>query len=161
MNSLRAQITESQKVRSDLMKWKLFIIAAIGTTGLGLGNFKFSNARMVLCLIPPVAVYVDALCAHLSLRIKAIGEFITSLQPLNKSDLHLKNYELFLRLSPPKFKLETIALHWSTIFVSALVLLYGYSDFPSPMVVKLPLLGECPGAILFYASGILGITLTI
>ena len=68
MDSLRAQITESQKVRSDLMKWKLLIIAGIGTAGLGFDNFKFPDAHMVLCLIPLVAVYVDALCAHLSLQ---------------------------------------------------------------------------------------------
>lgn len=159
MDSLRAEISASQNVRSDLMKWKLLVIAALGTAGLGLGNLKFPDAHMVLCLIPPVAVYVDALCAHLSLRIKVIGEFIISL-PLDRGD-HLRDYEHFIRLEPPKFKLETIALHWSTIFVSTLVILYGYSDFPSSMLIKLPLFGDCSGAILFYTSGILGIILTV
>jgi len=31
--TLRNQITETQKIRSDLMKWKLLLVAGIGSVG--------------------------------------------------------------------------------------------------------------------------------
>ena len=35
MSNLRAEIIESQKVRSELLKWKLLIVSALGAAGLG------------------------------------------------------------------------------------------------------------------------------
>ena len=116
--SLRIQITDTQKVRSDLMKWKLVIVAGLGAAGLGFQNTTFEQKHILLCFVPFVCIYVDALCAHLSLRIKAIGEFLVSREPKSEIEEYVRDYEKFLRISPPTFRLETIALHWTTIFFS-------------------------------------------
>ena len=35
MDSLREEIRESQKARTDLMKWKMVLVASVGAAGLG------------------------------------------------------------------------------------------------------------------------------
>jgi hypothetical protein len=76
MGTLRQEILNSQQTRSDLLKWKLGLIGAIGAIGLGLAGSRVSNnADLVLCAVPLVCVYVDFLCRHLSLRILVIGRF--------------------------------------------------------------------------------------
>ena len=87
MSNLRQQVIESQKIRSDFLKWKLILIAALGSAGLGLGGINhFSNTYMILCLIPLVCVYVDALCIHLYLRIKIIGTFIRKYSNVDENE---------------------------------------------------------------------------
>ena len=76
---LRDEIVESQKARCDLLKWKLALVAGLGTVGLGLGDYApkepgYSH-HYVLCLIPLVCVYVDLLAKHMTLRIMVIGCF--------------------------------------------------------------------------------------
>ena len=77
MAQLHDEIVESQKVRSDLLKWKIILVAALGGTGFGItgGTNSTKYADLVLCCIPFVCVYIDMLCRHLSLRIYAIGYF--------------------------------------------------------------------------------------
>lgn len=38
IDKLRDEIIESQKARTDLMKWKLILVAAIGAAGFGIGS---------------------------------------------------------------------------------------------------------------------------
>lgn len=168
MQNLINQITESQKVRSDLMKWKLVLVSGVGTAGLGLGSsVDFPNANLLLCLIPLIAIYVDSQCGNLSLRIKAIGEFISSIKPEGRAETLLKNYEKFIRKNPPGFRLEIIALHGSTIFLSTIIICYGYSYSKIPVnsvqenMVLFPILGSLTKSTLFYISGGLGIFLTL
>ena len=121
INKLRDQITETQKVRSDLMKWKLLLVAGIGTVVITKEKTALTRPEVLLCLIPLVCVYVDALCAHLSLRIRATGEFILT-QPTEAPDeLYAQNYEKFIRRWKNENRLEPFALFWSTIFLSLLV----------------------------------------
>src|SRR5215831_8078248 len=78
MSSLRKEIVEAQKVRSEILKWKLILVAALGAVGLGFSNPNtiVPNAYLVLLLIPLVCFYVDLLCRHMSLRIIVIGAFL-------------------------------------------------------------------------------------
>lgn len=73
----RSEITESQKVRSDLLKWKLIAVAVLGSVGLGLTERSAANSYSlyVLAVIPFVAVYVDVLCHHLNLRMLVISAY--------------------------------------------------------------------------------------
>lgn len=76
VGTLRQEILQSQQTRSDLLKWKLGLVGAIGAVGLGLAGSRVSNhADLVLCAVPLVCIYVDFLCRHLSLRILVIGVF--------------------------------------------------------------------------------------
>jgi len=142
------------------MKWKLVLVAALGGVGLGLETHITQDVHLLLCFIPLVAIYVDALCAHLSLRIKMIGEYIYQSKPKSKEEISNHRYEEFIRKCPPRFKLETIALHWSTIFLSFYIIFYGYSQQKTVGKILVPILGECSGVYLFYLSGILGLILT-
>ena len=131
INALRTQIVETQRARSDLMKWKLLLVAGLGTVVLGVEKVTVVNQQLILALIPMVCVYVDSLCAHLSLRIFAIGQFIASQVPKTDDEKYAKAYEQFIRTNPtPKYRLEQLALHWSTGFLSAIVSLAAYFLFP-------------------------------
>ncbi len=160
MDGLRAQITEAQKVRSDLMKWKLILVAGLGAAGLGFNKEVFEQQYLVLCFIPFVCVYVDALCAHLSLRITAVGEFLTSQTPQTSAEKFIRDYEHFLRISPPPFKLEELVLHWSTIILSVLVIIsgIGFSSWSNSVQTSE---AYGPSIILHCVSGIGGIMLTV
>ncbi len=127
MDALRTQIAETQKARSDLMKWKLILVAGLGAAGLGLGSSEIGPWHSVLCVIPLVCVYVDALCAHLSLRIRAIGDFLAAEEPKTTEEKREHQYELFLRSDKIPFRLETVALHWSTVVLSLLIAGSSYS----------------------------------
>jgi len=148
--NLRAQILESQRERSDLMRWKLLIVAALGAAGLGIQKGDvLSHSALLLALMPLVCVYVDALCAHLSLRIFTIGEFIHSRRVTPDTDTMDRDYEMFLRRLGPKFRFETLALHWSSLFVSIVTIAAGHF-ISTPTQVEMVLT----------SSGILGVALT-
>jgi len=79
---LRDEIVESQKVRSDLFKWKILLVATLGAIALGFSSEPANAASVpsfdhlyLLCLIPLVGLYVDILCSHLNLRILVIGRY--------------------------------------------------------------------------------------
>ena len=97
MNTLRQEVLESQKVRSDLLTWKLILVAALGTAGLGFtkNGEGFDNLHLILCLIPFVCLYVDLLCRHLSLRVIVIGSFVRTYKPDNEFGV-LSDYEKFI-----------------------------------------------------------------
>ena len=117
-DTLRTEIVESQKIRSDLLKWKLLICAAVGAAGLGFSDKSVTNAPLALAVIPLACVYVDLLCRHLSLRIHAIGCFLRSDR---HSDEVLRAYETFYQNSRLRVSLEDLALIGCTVLVSVLV----------------------------------------
>ena len=98
MVSLRNEIMEAQKTRSDLMKWKVVLVSSLGAVGLGIteihtvDKIKFVPG-LVLCLIPFVCVYVDSLCRHLMCKILVIGRFLATHDP--KDTELLCKYEKF------------------------------------------------------------------
>src|ERR1022692_3350631 len=150
MGELRQEILQAQQTRSDLLKWKLGLVGAIGAVGLGLaGSRVSSHADLVLCAVPLVCVYVDLLCRHLSLRILVIGTFLwtpavdaaseaeaSEWGVLRAYEEHVqKARELDRRLCPrltdrwskhTAFALEDGALTWSTLALSTALLVYGY-----------------------------------
>ncbi len=78
MEILRQELIETQKARSELIKWKLLLVSALGATGLGFSkndSNNILNAEVLLCCIPFVCAYVDAQLENLSLRIMGIAIF--------------------------------------------------------------------------------------
>ena len=122
---LRTEIVESQKVRSDLMKWKLIAVGALGAVGFGIGGTS-QQFSLALCLIPFVSVYVDMLCYHLNIRILVIGAFLKA--DSDTPDV-LKRYEKFCENNRAIFTLENWALSMATIFVSIGIILTGFLSF--------------------------------
>lgn len=128
LESFKNEIIEAEKGRTDLLKWKLILIAALGAVGLGIGgdesrSSSFSSLHLVLCLIPFVCVYVDLLCKHLQMRILVISKFfqIHSSEKPEKEMIDFQAYEHFCENVRSVFNLEDWAQHWSTIMLSILV----------------------------------------
>lgn len=178
MGTLRQEILQSQQTRSDLLKWKLGLVGAIGAVGLGLAGSQVStHADLVLCAVPLVCVYVDFLCRHLSLRILVIGMFFRTATVSgatdtergewatlrvyeryaeNARDMHArKTSRLQVRVGGSAFALEDWAVTGSTLVVSAALLIYG----------TLVRAGSSPDHVpvgwAFIASGVLGLGATI
>lgn len=163
MDTLRNEILESQKVRSDLLKWKLIIISALGAAGLGLsGSFDTINASLVLCIIPFACAYVDLLCRHLSLRNKAIGIFLSKQESVKSDDNLVFQYELFYNSIADKVwkkeSFESFAVYWASIFITILSTIVGI--FSSGFLLSDGFHGllQYP-TLTFIISGLLGLIL--
>jgi len=126
---LRTEIIESQKARIDLLKFKLIAVAALGSVGLGLGEYHSwlqEGLDVILCIIPFVCIYIDFLCYHNTMRILVIGQFLAF-----KND----GYEIYISELGGNnkkyngagyyFELEDFSLEWSSVLLSALLSIYG------------------------------------
>ena len=110
------EIIESQKARSDLLKWKVVVVGALAATGLGLVKTRGPGQRyadLVLCAIPIIAAYIDLLCRHLSLRILVIGAYRRKARVRDE-------YEDFAELARNRnaFQLEDAAVLFSSLLFS-------------------------------------------
>lgn len=128
ISGLRSEILESQKARIDLLKFKLIAIAALGSVGLGLGEYskQTGNIDIILCIIPFVCIYIDFLCYHNTMRILVIGQFLAY------SDDAYEQYLPELGKNNGKsngagyyFELEDFSLEWSSCVISVFVAIYG------------------------------------
>jgi len=150
MDTLRQEILQAQTVRSDLLKWKLALVGGLGAAGLGFaGSEGLRDADLVLCAIPPVCVYVDLLCRHLSLRILVVGRFLYSAGDTDPAFSPIAAYEGFVQRARnlpvendrrrSAFDLEEWALAWSSFALSLAIAVYGLtrpSWFAVPFVVS-------------------------
>jgi hypothetical protein len=132
LEKLRDEIVESQKARTDLMKWKLFLVAAIGAAAFGIGSTAATGSDppfVLLALIPWVCLYVDALCIHNDLRIMAIARFLRTggKGSVDPNSIESK-YEAYCAESRAQFSLEGFALQLTTLGLSLLVFFLGRSD---------------------------------
>jgi hypothetical protein len=156
MNTLRSELIESQKTRSDLMKWKLLIVAGIGGAALGFSGEGPGNAHFALAVLPLACAYVDLLCRNLSLRTKAIGLFI---EHGAHDSAPLRAYEKFYRDIHDsvwgRMSLESWALRWSTVLISIAIVPVGILAGSSRWH---PL--SWPSG-LFYASSVLGLVVAL
>jgi len=111
---LPEEILASEKARSDLLRWKLVICAALGAAGFGMAGTNSNPHLGLLTLIPIACVYIDLLCTNINLRIILIGRFFAG-----KDDA----YELFVGRHRVVFCLEDWALYGSTYVISGLLIL--------------------------------------
>ena len=158
VSKLPDEIIEAQKARSDLLKWKLALIAALGAGGFGLMK-EVSPAPLLLALIPLVSLYVDLLCSNLNIRQVVIGAYFRTARQ--------DAYETFVHDHRRVFDLEDSALSWSTMTVCLLVAITGAAyAWPVTFGVPAALLGPNPtqaaaiGKVLL-ASGGLGLPLSL
>jgi hypothetical protein len=159
MSSLRQEIVEAQKVRSELLKWKLILVAALGAVGLGFSNpnIVVPNAYLVLLLIPLVCFYVDLLCKHMSLRMIVIGAFLRF--GSKDEDAAYERFVSEARAMGPRrsmniFAFEEWALEGSTVVLSLLVMFVGLA--PGSLGISISAIDR----YLFIGSGLAGLVLT-
>ncbi|MEO7049141.1 MAG: hypothetical protein ABI091_27800 [Ferruginibacter sp.] len=87
---------QAQAARIDLMKWKLIIVAAIGSAGLGF--FKqdgINNAFSIIIFIPFCCLYVDLLCRKLSLRSLKINIFLARYPESSGSNIDIDFFKSY------------------------------------------------------------------
>ncbi len=156
MESFKNEIVEAQKGRTDLLKWKLILVAALGAIGLGISSPSSTakpmlSLHLTLCLIPLACVYVDLLCKHLQMRSLVISEFFQFHKYKNNTDEAscFYSYESFCGQVRSVFDLEDWAQQWSTQFLSVLVIV-------AALILKLPITDTL--ALVF--SGMCGIIFT-
>lgn len=136
MDKLRDEIIETQKARADLLKWKLIILSVLGAVGAGVRFSPYASDPLpiALALIPPVSLYVDVMCYHLSLRINVLGAFLRNCacdetgSEFSSKLTVLQQYETFaakVRTKYRAFDLEDYALTWSTQVVSVTAIVIG------------------------------------
>jgi hypothetical protein len=140
------ELLSAQQSRNELMKWKLLIVAAIGSTGLGfLSKDGFTNLYLIIVIIPIVSVYVDLLCRNLSLRTMKINRFAGTHFHCDKADFDIEYHRFYQSLKKESgTSLESIALVGSTVVLTVFVTLIGLI-IPNEGWIK----------VLFLVSGIL------
>jgi hypothetical protein len=170
---LADEILQAQRARSDLFKWKLLLVAALGAVGLGLGRPNLSPAPLILCLIPLVCVYVDLICSHLWIQIHVIGEYLRKRdEAVAERRGNLLRYEEFVkkvtqmprpesRPTPPRGRLNAFAFEKAVLYFSTIILSVGVAAAGSAIVHGRP---SCdyvvPQALPYWLAGAAGILLT-
>jgi hypothetical protein len=159
MDRLRDEILQAQKIRSDLLKWKLGLVGGIGAAGLGFaGSVELQHADLVLCALPPVAVYVDLLALHLTLRMLVIGAYFRTSRAAEAGPY--RGYEEFVRETRDRgggggaFRLEDWALSYSTYALCAAVAGYGVYQLVDGSAYGIPfVLSGAVGAVASFLGG--------
>lgn len=135
---LRGEIEESEKVRADFLKYKLLAVAALGSIGLGLKTTNDStplfNHIYILGIIPFVCFYVDLLCYHNTLRILVIGRYFANNgcpyeKFISQVGTALEKIEPSRKGASYLFELEDWALIYSTLLLSAFVMILGIVQY--------------------------------
>jgi uncharacterized metal-binding protein len=126
MDTLRQELLQAQKTRSELLKWKLLIVAGVGGAALGFSGRGPGKSYLALAVLPLCCAYVDLLCWNLFRRIKSIGIFF---EHVAHSSTDLRRYEIFFHKMGRHFgrgaSLETWASLSVTVTISVAVWLVG------------------------------------
>lgn len=117
------EIIDAHQSRSDFLKWKLILVAALGAAAFGLGE-KTTPAPLLLALIPWVCLYVDLICSSLNMRQIIIGAFYARTVQ--------DSYERFVQQHRRAFEMEDWALYRSSNVLCLIVLVVGPCMIPWP-----------------------------
>lgn len=173
-DKLRDEIIESQRVQSQLAKWKLLAIAGVAATALGsIPGVPPLTRLAVLALLPLACLYVDVLTLHSTVRIMTIARYIRT---RGKRDLFVarrdrlsdtlmfEDYERYAHEQRSKhrihFALETLAMVAVTSVACATVTLVGVSDEVRKMLGVPSVRSQFTPTVLIY-SGIVGMAMTL
>ena len=128
---LREEIIESEKMQSDILKWKLIAVAAIASVSLGFGiegipadpaKSNSYGSRWLLCLIPLMCAYVDLISVHYMLRIITIGAYLKSTgDPYETLMFSLRDQS-----GKNPFVFESRALQGSSIIFNFILVVVGF-----------------------------------
>lgn len=91
---LRDELLAWQAGQRELHRWKLIAIGGVAALGLGLTSEKGEPQILVLCLVPFITAYCDALLRDHDLRIGLIGYFFI------KQGGTFAEYERFIEAHP-------------------------------------------------------------
>lgn len=112
----RTEIMEQQKIKVDILKWKLFLAAGLGAAGIGLADRH--AMPLLLALVPLACTYVDIICYHSDLRILVIAHFLRH----QNDDRLARDYELCCQKQRRVLDLDHLAMYWGTFVLSLFVI---------------------------------------
>jgi hypothetical protein len=130
----RDEIIESQKMQSEILKWKLIAVAALAAASLGIGAEEktakacgeaaksvSNGSQWLLCLVPLLCAYVDLLSIHYSRRMITLGAYLKSIGDPYETVI----FSITLRPGRDPFTFEQNALQGSSIFFNLLLVALG------------------------------------
>src|SRR5271165_2912328 len=120
--ALRDEIIESQKSQADFLKWKLISVAAVVSVSLGFAQpGPGPGARLLLCLVPFICLYVDLISLHIMIRIITIGIYLK----LSGNRYERFAFEVREKSATSPFVFEVVALHGSSLVFNVIILVLG------------------------------------
>jgi hypothetical protein len=141
--SLRNEILGFDAAKLDVLKWKLVLIAALSTAGLGLGSTsRVADTWPLLCLLPFACLYCDFLYLHLTLMIVKDNFFLRTNALLARTSWSAFEQEGFAWQFQkiPLYRLErVVALGTTVVLCSALAaagLLLTYRVVQPPRIAQ-------------------------
>jgi hypothetical protein len=169
----RNEIIEAEKERTDLLKWKLIVVAGLGgigfgffsnATGNGAGNPQGNEtSHLALSIIPLACLYIDLICYNLQVRMIIIGLFIQNYRTSNggNDSEGYCMYEKFCDNNRGAFKLEDWAMEYSTRFISGFIMLSTIPIIQQHNVMLKPFSNAGIYVIIILFAGLTGITLSV
>jgi hypothetical protein len=125
---LRAEIRGTYDQQSELLRWKLVLVAAAGAADLGLNTTTTRPfAPVLLCAIPLICAYVDLVYCHLTLRVYFLGTFLRYYRDAPAGYRMLEAY-VWAVSQPTRihaFAFELWAVSGSTVVLSTVLLVFG------------------------------------
>jgi hypothetical protein len=149
---LREEVIECQRARSEFIRWKLILVAAVGSAAFGLGDKDNPKHPELLAFIPLICTYVDSVCLHNDSRIMMIGRFLRE-SPLASEAA--RAYEKFCAEHRASFYNEGFAVFISSLLLSVVIASIGFAGY-NPEATPDP---WHPNVLA--ASGLLGAALTL
>jgi hypothetical protein len=122
---LRSEIIESQKTQADFLKWKMISVAGVASVALGISATAGALGGVLLyllCLVPPICVYVDLISLHLMIRIITIGLYLR----FTGNRYELFTFEVRARSSTNPFVFEAATLHGSSAVFNIIIIVLGF-----------------------------------
>lgn len=123
---IESAILKGVELRTDLLKWKMIAVGAIGSFGLG-GKDISPNSHWALVLIPFLCVYVDIIYRNSCMRRDALRSFVV----VNRENHAYAALADVLEFEREHFKkrvngrpFEAAALVWSSLLLSAAILTF-------------------------------------
>jgi hypothetical protein len=132
---LRQEIVESEKSQADFLKWKLIVVAAIGSVSLGFTSSTGSSSartQSLLCFIPLICLYVDLISLHIMSRVRTIGAF------LKETGSDYEKFVFAVRARANPFGLESFALQGSSFLLNGILVILGVVALIVYLVARSP-----------------------
>jgi len=150
---LRDEIIESQKTVADFVKWKLISVAAVAAVALGFRSTTPTpdSAKLLMCLVPLICIYIDLNSMHIMMRVLTIGIYLkTSCNPYEHFVFQLRDE---LKRTNP-FTFELMALYGSSLLINFIILLLG-------LALRLDLSQLSSRPLVYSAAAVIGVTVII
>jgi hypothetical protein len=116
---LRDEIISFQQSQREIMRWKLIAVGAVAATALGLASNNAEMAIIISCIVPPIALYCDAVYRDGDLRIAMLATF------LETQSEFLRQYEQHVRAFTGWHRIGWGATLGSSLFIASAIGLMG------------------------------------